>query len=159
MNWKALQKRAKKTEKEEKETIVQNKNGDKRTIHKYKRKKRLGKSCRTRAPAMLETILRRKTKQHGGTYTLIDTRSIKPSQYDHVSGKFIKTDARIKTIGDVEVQRDLYAAFIGYCTKEDGKTFDKKKADKLFKHFVTMQNELIEKMKQDGISMPQCFGF
>ena len=76
-----------------------------------------------------------------------------------MSPNYIRKVKMIKTIGDVEVQRDLYAAFIGYCTKEDGKTFDKKKADKLFKHFVAMQNELIEKMKQDGISMPQCFGF
>lgn len=159
MNFKALQKRAKNTEREDKETVVRKKDGPDKVIHKYKRKKRFGSSCRTRAPAALLVSLKNKCLQYGGAFSLIDTRAVKPSQRDHVSNKFVKTDKRIKIIDGHIVQRDLYAAFIGYCVKLDGKTFDKEKADLLFENYLKMQDALIAEMKAQGISMPQCFGF
>lgn len=159
MNWKALQKKAKNTEREEKETKIKRKDGSEIVVNKFKRKKRFGSSLRTRAPSALEVSLQRKCIQYGGTFSYIDTKTIKPSQRDHVSDEFVKNNARFKIINGVQVQRDLYAAYIGYCTKSDGKTFDKEKALLLFKNFVEMQDKLIHEMKAQGISMPQCFGF
>lgn len=160
MDYKALQKRSKKTERSDKSVEI-NKNGVTKSVRKYKRKKRFGTSCRTRAPSMFVSILERKALRYGGSVSYIDTRTLKPSQYDHVSDTFVKTDLnkRSKTIGGHEVQRDLYSAFLGYCVKPDGKTFDHKKADTLFEKFVIAQNKLISDMKARGISMPQCFGF
>ena len=61
--------------------------------------------------------------------------------------------------GGCEVQRDLYAAFVGYCIAADGKAFDHDKANALFERFVIAQNKEIASMKAQGISMPQRFGF
>ena len=65
---------------------------------------------------------------------------------------------RSKIIGGQNVQRDLYAAFIGYCVGSDGKTFDREKAELLFDRFVIAQNVEIKAMRHEGISMPHCFG-
>ena len=159
MNFKALQRRAKDTKREDKQTVIQSKDGQTKSIRKYKRKKRFGGSCRTRAPATAVVTLERKCLQYGGSFSLIDTRTVKPSQRDHVSGAFVKTDKRTKIIDGHTVQRDLYAAFIGYCVKSDGKTFDSEKAISLFDNYIAMQDALIAEMKAEGISMPQCFGF
>lgn len=161
MDFRALQKRAKKTERQEKESIIRAKDGSTRSIRKYKRKKRFGASIRTRAPAMFYTILEKKTQQYGGSFGTIDTRRLKPSQYDHVSNTYVKLSLsqRSKTVGGRTVQRDLYAAFIGYCATPDGKTFNHEKANALFEQFVIAQNKEIASMKAHGISMPQCFGF
>lgn len=154
MNYKALQKRSKKTERQDKATEVAKKNGETIVVHKFKRKKRFGSSCRTRAPSLFIQELKKKVE-----LIETDTKKLKPSQYDHTTGEYTKTDlkTRFKEIGGHIVQRDLYAAFINYCS--DGEKHDDKKANTLFEDFVNMQNELISEMKQDGVSMPQCFGF
>lgn len=161
MDYKALQKKAKKTERQDKPSEVTASSGERRTVYKYKRKKRFGTSCRTRAPSMFISILTEKALRYGGSVAYIDTRSIKPSQYDHVSKDFVKTDlkTRSKIVGGHVVQRDLYSAFLGYCTASDGRTFDHDKADALFERFVITQDEELSLMKAQGISMPQCFGF
>ena len=162
MNYKALQKRSKgKTEKTDRTVVVKAKDGTAKTVYKTKRKKRFGSSCRTRAPALFVTILENKAFAYGGSVSYIDTRAVKPSQYDHVSKTFIKTDLNVRTklIGGYRVQRDLYSAFLGYCVEADGKTFNHKKADALFEKFIVVQNIETARMKSQGISMPQCFGF
>ena len=162
MDYRALQKRSKKQiEKTDRIVTVKTKSGETKTVHKNKRKKRFGTSCRTRAPAMFLGILEAKALKYGGSVAYIDTRTVKPSQYDHVSDEFVKTDLRqrSKVIGVHIVQRDLYSAFIGYCVKPDGKTFDRDKANALFDRFVIAQDKELSLMKAQGISMPQCFGF
>lgn len=160
MDFKALQKRAKKTERQNKVSVIKTKSGKTVSVRKYKRRKRFGRSTRTRAPSAFMSILERKANIYG-SFSLIDTRKVKPSQYDHVSDSYIKVplSQRSKIIGGQNVQRDLYAAFIGYCVGSDGKTFDRKKAELLFDRFVIAQNVEIKAMRQEGISMPHCFGF
>lgn len=73
MNFKGLQSRAKKTEKNEK--------------GKFKKKKRFGKSLANKAPSMFLNILSNKLKVKGGLYFEINTYKVKASQYNHLNCK------------------------------------------------------------------------
>ena len=102
MNFKALQRRAKKTE-------VSEKTG------KYKRKKRFGKTIAHRSPATFVSILSRKVTALGGTFIKVKTSSFKASQYDHKADKCKKKELKQRwhMFDDgIKVQRDLYSAFL-----------------------------------------------
>lgn len=161
MNWTALAKRAKKTERQEKESVVAKKDGTTRTVHKYKKKKRFGKSISDRSPGLFVTLLKQKASLYGGKVIEIDTSSFKASQYDHIANEFHKVplSQRFKTVGEIEVQRDLYSAFLICHSQKNGKKPRRKECIDHFDSFVTLQNRTIQEMKNNGQSMKQCFGF
>ena len=102
MDYRALQRRAKKTTKNAK--------------GRFNRKKRFGKSLANRAPAMLLTILQNKVNAiPGASLQKVDTWTFRASQYDHTDQTYHKKQLsdRVAKLsnGDV-VQRDLYAAFL-----------------------------------------------
>jgi hypothetical protein len=110
MNFKALQKRSKKTE-------ISEKTG------KYKKKKRFGKSIAHKAPAMFVHVLERKVLQAGGTFKKVQTTKFKASQYDHKSNQYNKKELKERwhSFDDgTKVQRDLYSAFLLMCSNESG---------------------------------------
>ncbi|MEQ6390964.1 transposase, partial [Bacillaceae bacterium S4-13-58] len=74
MRFQSLQKRSKKTTRNQK-------NG------KFNRKKRFGKSIANRAPAMFLSILDRKLGYQGLFLKKIDTYAIKASQFNHLTGE------------------------------------------------------------------------
>ena len=133
MNFKALQKRAKKTEKNDK--------------GKFKKKKRFGKSLANKAPSMFLEILEKKLLARGGDYIEVDTYSVKASQYNHLNKEYNK-----KSIGErwneleykgniIKVQRDLYSSFLIKNVKEDLKTIDNDKCSKDFDKFLKEHNK------------------
>ncbi|MEH7249837.1 hypothetical protein V7114_24015 [Neobacillus niacini] len=81
MNFRSLQKRAKKTE-------ISEKTG------KYKRKKRFGKTIARRSPATFIRILSKKVTTLGGTFIKVKTSSFKASQYDHRADKYKKKELK-----------------------------------------------------------------
>ena len=85
----------------------------------------------------------------------------KASQYNHVSDDYIKVPLkqRSKLIGADIVQRDLYSAFLIKNADLITMKPDRNLCLNDFAMFVKLQNELIETMKQNNISMKQCFGF
>ena len=70
----------KKTERQTKTTTVITKDGTKKTIKKFKRKKRFGHSLANRSPAKFSAILERKAKALGGFLKKVNTKSFKASQ-------------------------------------------------------------------------------
>lgn len=105
MNYSGLQKRAKKT-------TISKKTG------KFNKKKRFGKSLANKAPAMFLTILNNKLKWNDTQLFKIDTYIVKASQYNHISGEYVK-----KELGErwndfnvngkeFRIQRDMYSAFL-----------------------------------------------
>lgn len=161
MNYAALAKRTAKTERQDKLTDVVGKDGTVKTVNKFKRKKRFGKSVSRRSPSLFLRELKRKAESAGGTYTEINTQTFKASQYNHVIGKCEKTtlSQRFKLVGNNSVQRDLYSAFL---IKNADSSFEYPDRDKCiyeFESFVTIHNEIINSMKESKISMKQCFGF
>ena len=161
MNYKALQKRSKKTEKQEKPSEIKNKDGTTKVVYKYKKKKRFGRSLNNRSPGLFLTILKRKAVRYGGTYTEISTKDFKASQYNHVTDSYEKTtlSERFKIIDGNRVQRDLYSSFLIKNTDDTLKHPDRNICLYEFDKFVKMQDEVIKEMKLKGISMKQCFGF
>lgn len=102
MNYKSLAKKSKKTK-------ISKKTG------KYKKKKRFGKSIGIHAPAQLVSIIEMKLSYEGRQLVKVDNKVIKASQFNHFTGECIpvKLSQRWKTLIDgVNVQRDLYSAFI-----------------------------------------------
>ena len=141
MNYKGLQKRAKKT------TI--NKNG------KFNKKKRFGKSLANKAPSMFLTILDNKLKWIDKQLIKIDTWSAKASQYNHFTNEYNKKDLneRWNDFGEFKIQRDLYSAFLIMNVKDDLKEIDREKCYKKFDNFKILHDEEIIRLgNQTNIS-------
>lgn len=161
MSFKGLQRRAKKTERCENPTAIRQKDGSLKQVHKYRRKKRFGKSLNDRAPASFVSILARKAAMYGGSVCKVDTRSFKASQYNHVTDSCTKAklSERSKLIDGHEVQRDLYSAFLLKNSNKELSKPDRDKCMREFDRFLELQESLIAEMKKSGTSMKQCFGF
>ena len=161
MSFRGLQKKAKKTERSEKTSDIRQKDGTTKQIHKYKRKKRFGKSLNNRAPAEFIEILTKKAELYGGAVYKVDTMKFKASQYDHVSDTYTKHSIhdRERNIDGNTVQRDLYSAFLLKNTDNDLEHTDRDKCIYGFDRFLKQHDELITEMKHQNISMKQCFGF
>ena len=140
---------------------VKQKDGTVKVIQKYKRKKRFGRSINRRAPARFLLELERKLEAVGGVYAEVDTKEFKASQYNHVTDIYekIPLTQREKEIGKRKVQRDLYSAFLIRNADLDFKHPDKEKCEYEFEDFANLQDQLILKMKESGLSMRQCVGF
>ena len=140
---------------------VKQKDGTVKVIQKYKRKKRFGRSINRRAPARFLLELKRKAEAVGGVYAEVDTKEFKASQYNHVTDTYekIPLSQREKEIGKRKVQRDLYSAFLIRNADLDFKHPDREKCEYEFEYFADMQDQLILKMQESGLSMRQCFGF
>ena len=101
MNYRALQKRSKKT-------THNSRNG------RFNRKSRFGKALANHAPSMFEQLLDQKLHYIGKELIHTDTAKIRASQINHVNGEAIKKDLSVRKFeidGNI-VQRDLYSAFI-----------------------------------------------
>lgn len=145
MNFKALQKRNKKTEK--------NKNG------KYKRKKRFGKSLANKAPAMFLTILKHKLKARGGIYIEVNTREVKASQYNHLNKQYNKKKLSQRwnyfeyNNENIKIQRDLYSAFLIKHVQDDLKTINNEQCENDFNKFIVLHNKEITRLQElDNLS-------
>ena len=58
-----------------------------------------------------------------------------------------------------KVQRDLYSAFLLRNSNKELNKPDRAKCICEFDRFLKLQNCLLTEMKENGISMKQCFGF
>ena len=132
MNYAGLQKRSKKTEKNDK--------------GKFKKKKRFGKSLANKAPAKFLTILKNKLKSRGGLYIEINTREAKASQYNHLNHKYNKKKLsqrwnELEYNGkQIKIQRDLYSAFLIQNTNDDLKSFNNELCNSRFDNFIIMHD-------------------
>ena len=147
MNFKGLQRRAKKTEK--------NKN------NRFKRKKRFGKTLQSRAPAQLVSIIDRKLHYLGLEIHKVDTKSFKASQYNHIDNTYKKKTLgqRETIIGQDKIQRDLYSAFLLMNSLPDLTKTDRDKCIKTYNNFKTLHDKCIEEIKQTTSKRLSSFGF
>lgn len=148
MNFKALQRRSKKTE-------ISKKTG------KFKKKKRFGKSLSNRAPALLIEIINRKLECIGKNIIKIDTFKVKASQLNHNTNEYEKKSLSkrwVEILGN-KIQRDLYSAFLIKNVKENLEEVNIEKAQKEFKNFVKLHNEEIERIKKGNVKTLKCMGF
>ncbi len=138
MNYKALQKRAKKTEKNEK--------------GKFKKKKRFGKSLANKAPSMFLTILDNKLKFLGGELIEVNTYKVKASQYNHLNDEYNKKKLSQRWNyfeyegKELKIQRDLYSSYLIKNVNEDKESINKELCNEGFKNFIMLHNKEIEKL-------------
>ena len=146
MDFRALARRAKKTEKSEK-------------TGKYKRKKRFGKSIANKAPATFVNIMADTAEKYGGVLYKIDTKKAKASQYNHET-KAYKKKQLSKRWNDMpdgtKVQRDLYSAFLIMHTNDTLDGFIQKDLEKDYPKFVILHNAEIERLR--GSLLPSSMG-
>lgn len=128
MNFAGLQKRSKKTEKNDK--------------GKFKRKKRFGKSLANKAPAMLLLIIDRKLKYFGEELIEINTLEAKASQFNHFDGTYTKKSLseRWNNFNGIKIQRDMYSAFLIMNINSDLKSFNRNKCNEGFDKFYYLHN-------------------
>ena len=150
MDWQALAKRSKKTEKNDK--------------GRYKKKKRYGKSISNHAPSMLVKTLECKLSYVNKPLMVVDNKSIKASQFNHITGEYMSSDLKLrwKRLDDTTlVQRDLYSAFLLMnCT--DAETISMEQCFDTFddfkkKHDNCMTHLEMQKVMQNK-KFPACMG-
>lgn len=134
MNFAGLQRRVKKTEKNDK--------------GKFKRKKRFGKSLANKAPSMLLTIINRKLGYYDEQLIKIDTSKAKASQFNHFDGTYTKKSLsqRWNNFDGVKIQRDLYSAFLIMNIADDLKSFDIDKCNDRFENFYRLHNLEVDRL-------------
>ncbi len=160
MDYKALQKRAKKQpERRNTPSTIKRNDGSTAVIYKFKKKRRFGRSVNDRAPSQFLKILEAKCTMYGGGIRYIDTRAFRASQYHHDTGEYSKAELsdRWKEIDGCQVQRDLYSGFLIYHSNENGTAPDRKQCHADFKHFVTLHDAFIQ--EHTGEPHPASFGF
>lgn len=136
MSFKGLQARAKDTKTNEETGRIRS-------------KKRFGKTIAHRAPALLISQIKYKAEYAGNTFIEANTREIKASQLDHVTGLYTKVplSTRTKEIGCELVQRDLYSAFLLQHVNLDGQTIDLQACDNDFAAFLRNQQLTMETLE------------
>ena len=161
MHFKRLQKKGKKTERQEKLSTIKKRDGTTVQVYKYKRKKRFGHSIKNRSPGFFQSELKRKAELMDIPVLEIDIKQYKASQLHHDTGEYIpaKLNERYKTIADHQVQRDLYSAFLIRHTDTSLRRPDFEACNKDFQHFVALQDALLSKMRANHISNISCWGF
>ena len=134
MNFAGLQRRAKKTEKNDK--------------GKFKMKKRFGKSLANKAPSMLLTIINRKLGYFGEKLIEIDTFSAKASQFNHFDGTYTKKtlSQRWNNLNGMKIQRDMYSAFLIMNINDDLKSFNIDKCNDRFENFYRLHNLEVDRL-------------
>lgn len=139
MQYRGLQKRAKKT--------TRNKSNG-----KINKKKRFGKSLANRAPAMLLSIVDRKLHYYGSSLKKIETKTVKASQFNHVTGRCTKKELsdRWNLIEGRRVQRDLYSAFLIANTTDGLDEINVEQANQWYDTFLTHHDQEIMNIKQHG---------
>lgn len=150
MDWQALAKRSKKTEKNDK--------------GKYKKKKRFGKSISNHAPSMLVKTLRRKLSYVNKPLMVVDNKSIKASQFNHITGEYMSSDLKLrwKHLDDTTlVQRDLYSAFLLMnCT--DAETISMEQCFDTFDDFKKKYDDCMTHLEMQKViqnkKFPACMG-
>ena len=134
MNFQGLQKRAKKTTK--------NQQG------KFNKKKRFGKSLANKAPAMLIEMINRKLKYEGLEILKINTQKVKASQYNHFTNEYNKKELKDRWNKDIKIQRDIYSAFLIMNVNDDLESINRDKCIETYDNFKILHDKEIQRLKE-----------
>jgi len=120
-----------------------------------------GKSVLMRAPSMFMSSLKQKAENAGGSFEEIPTRTTRLSQMCHICGEAVKKplSQRWHTCCGIEMQRDLYSAFLSKCVVNN--SLDIAKAKQLWPGLEPVLSEAVSRAYQsaNGRILPASFGF
>jgi hypothetical protein len=121
-----------------------------------------GRSILMRAPSMFINGLKRKAENAGGHLIEFPTQNTKLSQVCHKCGKYVKKplSQRWHVCCGLEIQRDLYSAFLAKCVDENTNSLDIVKAKELWQGLEQVLSEAVSRVKQsaNGRNLPSSFG-
>ena len=149
MNWEALAKRSKKTEKN-----AQGHN---------KKKKRYGKSIQNHAPSMLVGLLKQKLSYVSKSVMEISTYDTKASQLNHITGEYMPSDLKLrwKRLTDTIVVQHLYSAFL-LMNCSDAETIDIEECFDTFEQFKKQHDDVMLDLEIQKVTLnktfPACMG-
>jgi putative transposase len=125
-----------------------------------------GTSVSVRAPSMFMSSLNRKAVNAGGSFDEFPTNTTKLSQRCHICGVAVKKplSQRWHTCCGIEMQRDLYSAFLAKCVQYDVKkatyALDLVKANLLWPGLEPVLSAAVSRAHQSAIGkqVPASFG-
>jgi len=122
-----------------------------------------GKSVQMRAPSMFMSSLKRKAENAGGYLIEFPTNSTKLSQVCHICGNTVKKplSQRWHICCGLEMQRDLYSAFLSKCVDVNTSSLDIARARMLWPGLEPVLSEAMSRVIQsanDGKIVPASFG-
>ena len=124
--------------------------------------KKWGKSVSIRAPSMFMSGLKRKAENAGGGLYLFPTQSTKLSQYCHICEEYIKKplSQRWHTCCGIDMQRDLYSAFLAKCVDMNTGSLDVVRARMLWPCLEPVLREAVSRAYQSASDSdyPTSFG-
>ena len=146
MSFSGLQKRAKQT------TV--------NTKGRFNKKARFGKSLKNHAPARFLGIIDRKLKYIGCELFLVNTKSFRASQYNHITDEYVKKklSCRGQIMDGKWIQRDLYSAFLLMNSHPSLEYPDRDKCRSTYERFVKNHDICINKLLSSSKKHPASFG-
>jgi len=125
--------------------------------------KMFGKSIQIRAPSMFMSSLKRKAENAGGYIREFPTQTTKLSQICHICGEAVKKplSQRWHVCCEIEMQRDLYSAFLAKCIDIRTSSLDIARAQLLWQGLEPVLSEAVSRAYKTAISgrNPASFGF
>ena len=150
-NASGLQRRSRrKAERQDKVSEVKTKDGGVKQVHKFKKKKRFGRSVLHRCPGMYQSEIK---KKFGDGYHEA-AQMFRASQYDHKQDQYIKkklSDRWHIFLDGTKVQRDLYSAFLLYNADDTFSSPDKERCIETFDDFLKEHDRLVRHLKDNGV--------
>ncbi len=121
-----------------------------------------GKSVLMRAPSMFMSGLKRKAENAGGSFNDFPTHTTKLSQVCHICGNTVKKplSQRWHRCCGIEMQRDLYSAFLSKCVDVNTNSLDIARARMLWPGLEPVLSEAVSRVIQsaNGGNCPASFG-
>jgi putative transposase len=122
-----------------------------------------GKSVSIRAPSMFMSGLKRKAENAGGCLNLFPTQTTRLSQICHICGKYVKKplSQRWHICCGIDVQRDLYSAFLSKYVDVSTGALDIARARMLWPGLEPVLSEAVSRVNQSangGKIFPASFG-
>jgi len=125
--------------------------------------KMYGKSINMRAPSMFMNNLKRKAENAGGYLFEFPTQTTKLSQICHICEQAVKKplSQRWHICCGIEMQRDLYSAFLAKCVDIETNSLDIARAKLFWQGMESILGDAISRAKQTaiGVRNPTSFGF
>jgi len=120
-----------------------------------------GKSVLMRAPSMFMSSLKQKAENAGGSFEEFPTKTTRLSQTCHICEEGVKKplSQRWHICCGIEMQRDLYSAFLAKCVVNN--SLDIARAKQLWSGLEPVLSEAVSRAYQsaNGGTVPASFGF
>ncbi len=122
-----------------------------------------GKSVSIRAPSMFMNGLKRKAENAGGHFYEFPTNTTRLSQICHICGEAVKKplSQRWHTCCGIDMQRDLYSAYLAKCVDVNTYSLDIARAKLLWPGLEPVLREAVSRVIQSASSgdiVPASFG-